>query len=162
MVRPTINSQKHIVQETLTSIAVGTVGNFLIANAVNNPDSSISTDVEVGTVIKAVYIELWLLSNAASITTATSAFMKLTAGTGLATNADMADLHNYSSKMNIFECHQGIVGEKDVNPVPFYRHWIKIPKGKQRIGINEKLSLAIRSITGTTDFCGLAIYKAYN
>ncbi len=160
--RPPINSVKHIVQETITSITVGTVGNFLVATAIASPGATTSTDVAVGTVIKAVYLELWLISDTSSVSTATTAFMKLTAGTGLATNADMADLHNYSSKMNIFENHQGIISGNAGNPQPFYRGWVKIPKGKQRLGINEKLSLAIRSITGTTDFCGLAVYKAYN
>ncbi len=84
---------------------------------------------------------------------------------GVGTNitaGEMAALDDYNNKKNIFYTTQGLVGDSNTNPAPLIRQWIKIPKGKQRFGLGDRLQFTILGLVDDIEFCGLAIYKAYN
>ncbi len=78
--------------------------------------------------------------------------------------ADATALHDYDNKKNILFTAQGLLTPNDGGQVPVLRGWYKIPKGKQRFGLKDKLSVAVRNNNATAidiNFCGLAIYKEY-
>ncbi len=161
--RPVIQSEKHIVQITLSEAMATNAENTNLVNVVDTPgDVSGPADVIRGTTVKAVYIELWVLATSQQPATVIVEVEKTIAGQGPPTFAIIQDTNGYGNKKNIFEFHQGIIGDANANPTPFFRHWVKIPKGKQRFGSGDKLRLIVSAITENTQFCGMAIFKAYN
>jgi len=155
-----IHSEKHIVQATLTSVPISTVVSSTIVAV--NQDGSVTTPptVSVGTDVSAVYVEIWVLGEGQQPTTITAIVYKTPAGATDIGNTDMANLHSYPNKKNIFYTTQGIVGDANSTPIPIIRQWIKIPKGKSRFGLGDRLVFSMRGITETTEYCGQFTYKA--
>jgi len=162
MVRPIIQSTKHYVQHTISTLATLTAITLVDVNArqllsVNTPD-----DVIEGSSVKAVFVEMWIrgeVANSAIVMT----FEKAAGGQPNATFTQLASgLGTYPNKKNVLYTTQGLVGEVGTNPIPFYRAWVKIPKGKQRFGLNDQFRINIANIgSGSVDFCGLTVYKSY-
>ncbi len=162
MVRPTVNSEKHIVQNVVFPVDTLTTVNLVLANAKSDPDGTVSTDVRVGATIKAVYCEYWLLSGGNTAGAIEMHLEKPTSGTNGPIFANSQSLHVYTNKKNIFYQTQGIVGDTNTNPIPFVRQWIKIPKGKQRMGLGDLIIFSFANFTtASVDVCGLTIYKEY-
>jgi len=161
--RPVINSQKRIVQTSLTSISAPNVVNLVLAEAKQDPTASAPQDVAVGSVIKAIYCEFWFTGASAQPPTMTVFLAKYPGGVAQIDATQIQDLNSWNNKNNILEMHQGIIGDSNANPVPMFRHWIKIPKGKQRFGISDRLILSIKAIiTDDVEVCGISIFKVYN
>ncbi len=160
--RPVINSQKRIVQQSLSSVSELGTGFVDIVDTKNAPTASASNEVVTGTVIKAVYVEMWLNTSSQEQGTATAIIFKAPSTSTNPGTASMADLNSWAGKKDIYEMHQGLLADDNANPIPVFRGWIKIPKSKQRFGLGDRLVFGIRSISGTTQFCGHFIFKAYN
>ncbi len=162
MVKPTINSEKHFRSITLTTVPENTVNNFLLIEAVAAPSQTF--EVRIGSVIKAVHIELWYLSDASQPTFQISTVEKIQSNATAPSTAQMSTLHTYTNKRNILETTQGLVGDSNTNPMPVFRHWIKIPKGKQRFALGDKfyINVAARGETNNDiEVCGMVIFKEY-
>jgi len=160
--RPVINSEKRIIQITQTNVAGGTVNNDVLVQT--DHDQGTGSDpriVPVGSVVKAIYVELWMLGDGQQPTTITTTIAKFPGGVAQWDSTAMLSLSNTSNKKNIFEMHQGFIGDANTNPVPFYRNWIKIPKGKQRFGLGDRIILSVNTIdpTNGAEYCGVVIYK---
>ncbi len=159
-----INSIKHFVPRTNTSITAGTVGAITIVDAVNAPASANTFDVLQGAVIKAVRNEIWIANtgSASSTTQAVIIIEKLVAGQSPATFTNMLNLGAYLNKKNILFTFQGILasilGSGAISPI---RDWLLIPKGKQRFGLGDKLVMSIASVSVNIATCGIFIYKEY-
>ncbi len=161
MVRPTITSEKHIVQRSLLAITGGTSATENIAVALADPGVS-GRDVKIGTTIKACFVEMWMQGSTTQLSTVIAIVEKTTNGAGGAQFANMTAMHSYVNKKNIFYTTQGLVGDSNTNPTPFLRQWIKIPKGKQRFGLGDALRFTIAiQTTDDVEQCGIFIYKAY-
>ncbi len=158
--RPPINSEKHIVQFPLDSVGSSALKQLTIAESVNVPASTVS-ECRVGAVIKAVYVEFWVNSDDAALASALATFEKVPGNSTSITYAQGNILHDYPNKKNIFEAHQGNVPPNVQQGIPLFRGWIKIPKGKQRMGLDDKLVVNFSGIGNGLNFCGLAIYKEY-
>ena len=158
--RPIIQSAKHIVQHSLDSIAIGTRNLIPIAVAKDAPNLADASDVAVGTTIKAVYCELWIMAPANQPGTQVSIFFKGTADVQISA-LEMADLHGYVNKKNIFYTTMGLIGDANSNPIPILRQWIKIPKGKQRMGLGDRLLMSVLAQVEGVEICGQFTYKAY-
>ena len=79
-----------------------------------------------------------------------------------ATLSDITSMNSYANKKNILYTTQGVLGDTNSNPIPAMRGWFKIPKGKQRFGLGDKLNLNITSLTADgMENCGIFIYKEY-
>ncbi len=159
MVRPTINSEKHIVQRTFLNAAVGTVRSLILAQATSSITNS--EDVRIGAVVKAVYVELWFAGEGAAAGTSICILEKLVAGQAAASTAQMLALHTYPNKKNVLFTHQGLTSFAAANAVPVMRGWYKIPKGKQRMGQGDTIQLTILSQVDGFNMCGVFIYKEY-
>lgn len=117
-----------------------------------------TASVEEGAVVKAVYIELWLNGTANQI--ATWVLVKRPASTLAPTVAQMTNLSTYENKKNIFISGQGLTPSGG-NQLAMFKGWYKIPKGKQRFGLGDVLSVTVNSTGGNAIICGLATYKEY-
>ncbi len=154
-----INSQKHIVQQTLDTVAMGSNTAYTLLVSTETPTSA--HHVPVGAVVKAIFVEWWSLSEAAQPGTSTQSVEKLKGGQSVMTFAQSQALHTYPNKANILEIHQGIIPDANSNPIPAFRGWVKIPKGKQRMALGDQLVLNVNSQTDVVEVCGICIYKSY-
>ncbi len=165
MVAP-INSIKHYVHRTNVNIASAAIQNNEVVSAVSVASVGANAqEVEEGAVVKAVYIEMWLLASGAtgSATQFVLTVEKKLAGAPNMTAAQILSLGSYPNKKNILYTTQGVLGNfVDGSPaVPIIRAWIKIPKGKQRFGLTDKLMLNITTVGTTMNVCGIFIFKEY-
>ncbi len=157
-----IVSRKHLVQHTqfTTASAAVTVNIDAVGQAVQNVN--VASEVIEGSVIKAVYVEIWLMS--ADTTAATFVMMceKAPSGAVAPNFTNMTTLDAYDNKKNILFTSQGLTSDVDGNPTPVVRQWIKIPKGKQRFGLEDRFRVNIAAIGSSALLgCGLTIYKSY-
>ena len=88
-------------------------------------------------------------------------FEKVPGGKPAMTAAQSADLSSYPNKNNVFFVSQGLYPADNQNPLPVMRGWFKIPKGKQRMALGDKLVINFHSQTNGIDACGISIYKEY-
>jgi len=162
MVRPTVNSRKHIFQLSPITQAVGTINNLVIAEAKQDVgDGTNTTDVIVGSVIKAVHIEMWCLSDDAMGFGSTNITVeKVPSAAPLMNFGNSQALFLYPNKNNVLYITQGLVADQNSTPLPFIRQWIAIPKGKQRMSLGDRIVVNLAGITGVTS-CLVMIYKEY-
>ncbi len=160
--RPPIHSRKHYVQTTLTQALTGAEVGITYISAVNPPSADLNVEVAEGAIVKAVFIELWVIGETAD-QFFTIIVSKLPGGVPQATITDMTNLFTWVNKKNIFYTSQGLAPNDGVGqPVPILRQWIKIPKSKQRFGLGDKLVMQVASRgDGTINFCGFSTYKEY-
>ncbi len=163
MVSP-INSIKHIINRSITGIASGTILNLTIAEGVVAPAVATTSDVIQGAIIKAVYFELWYVGSGTTgnVSAFTLTIERLMGGMVDQTFTQSQNLSAYTNKKNILYTTQALNSSRidGANPVPMVRGWVKIPKGKQRIGLDDKIMINISSI-GSGDVCGIFLYKEY-
>ncbi len=157
--KATINSQKHYNQIAAFAVTSGVRSQIILVEGKEDP-SVTAVDVREGAVVKAIYLECWI-SGVTAEKTAITAVIKLPGGgTIVPSFAEMQALNDYENKKNILEAHQGIAPTGG-NTVPFYRHWIKIPKGKQRIGLGDKIVLSVAALNTNVNVCMLSTFKEY-
>ncbi len=163
--RPIIHSKKHIVQISQGTTGQGAVGTTNVITA-QEAVSTTPDAVEVGATVKACYVEFWVSQDSASIVGSyTFVITKDPGGAQAPSTSEMAALHDYTNKKNILFTAQGLLTPNDGGQVPIVRGWYKIPKGKQRFGLGDRLRLTLRNNNATAidiNFCGLAIYKEYS
>ena len=162
MVRAMVHSRKHYAPMSLSTTVGEDITNRNIVIVTQSPALDDPTQVEPGTTIKAVHVEIWVLGSAQNIASFLVTLEKLESGADSMSFANSANLHQYNNKKNILYTTQGIVGENDANPVPLLRQWIAIPKGKQRFALGDKLVLNISNFSNDINFCGMFIFKSYN
>ncbi len=159
--RPPIHSVKHYVQTSLTTVTGGTGLNIPLAHAVALQNVNLNTEVPEGAVVKAVFVEMWVRSTELTPGTVLVSLVKTVGNTNMAF-ADAVALNDYDNKKNILYHTQGLTNENSTGAIPFVRQWFKVPKGKQRFGLGDKLSLFIASQAIIDNvICGFAIYKEY-
>ncbi len=158
--RPVIQSQKHIIQTPFSAISTGTRENILLIRALHVKDKDLAVEVVEGAIVKAIYIEMWL-QNSANDGHAILILEKVPQDTNGATFAEMGSLDSYINKKNILFTHEGLTSNDGVgNPLPVVRQWFKIPKGKQRFGLGDRLVLSISNPSSNNlNRCGCMIFK---
>jgi len=157
-----INSEKHITNQSLATVLSGTLTTKDIAIAVAVASKDASNEVEEGAVIKAIWPEIWLSTGLASgFGTATVTIEKLPSGLTPMTFTQSNNLGAYPNKKNILFTFQGLIPNYDSNPIAPGRGWLKIPKGKQRMGLGDKLVANYSAITNDLNTCGVYLYKEY-
>ncbi len=157
--RPIIVTEKHIVQHSIFTVAAGAITkkNIAICVAVAAKDSP--GEVDIGSRISAIYVEMWINSNAAAIGSCNITLEKLVAGGTAMTFTQSNNLSTYPNKKNIFYTTQGLSPSESGNPRLGIGGWFKIPKGKQRMGLGDIFAVNISAITGGIEACGFEIFK---
>lgn len=158
--RAPINARKHYVQTTLvTNDTAGSITQEIIVSGVAALSVNLPEEVTEGSLVKAIYFEYWVASNDASASTTVMTIQKYS-NSPVMTYAQSIALDTYGNKKNVFFVSQGITGDNE-HPLPLVRGWIKIPKGKQRIGLNDKIRISFSNISSTLSYCGFATFKSY-
>ncbi len=157
--RPRVNTKKHLVQASLATVAGGAVAVFSIIDAKTAPAAAQPDEVTEGAIISAVYVEMWISSDDAAQGTCIVTLEKRPSGLVAMTAAESAALNLYENKKNILHTFMGLVPTNVQYPMTAIKGWVKIPKGKQRFGIADKLILNIHGQSNGANFCGFAIYK---
>jgi len=159
-----INSIKHFVHQTILNVPSGTIANITVADAVNAPAVASSLQVNVGCIIKAVYIEMWYVATDASDTRSsfTLTVEKIPSGAPGMTFTNSSNLGAYLNKKNILYTTQGVSPSAITGgaSLPLLRQFISIPKGKQRMGQGDEIHVNVSSVGGAS-ICGIFIYKEY-
>ncbi len=159
-----IVSIKHILNQEDSAIASGAVRVVPIIVAVAQL-AAVATpqDVVEGSIIKAVHIEHWFKSTAASGSGCKFQLVieKVIAGQASITFAQMNNLNLYPNKKNVLYISQGIVGDLNTRTIPIFNDWIGIPKGKQRFGLGDEFTMTISSTNAASRSCGIVVYKEY-
>ncbi len=158
MPRIITQSIKHYVHTPATGIASGAALEIaLVSTIAKGAAVALASDVEEGTIVQAVYVEYWAKADNPNFTV-NAAIFKRPAGVVAPSFAQMANLGSYPNKKNILEFHQGLAPSGD-QVIALFRHWIAIPKGKQRMGLGDVVSIKV-SFTGSAgDICGFATFK---
>ncbi len=158
--RPVINTIKHYFQTPATGIASGAKLDIVVVSAIAKGGTrSNAFEVEEGAVIKAIYLEYWVKADNPNFTVVGLCY-KRPANVAGPTFTETNNLGSYPNKKNILEVHQGLAPSGD-QVLALFRHWVKIPKGKQRFGLLDKLSVTV-SFTGSAgDICGFSTFKEY-
>ncbi len=150
-----------MVPQTLATVAAGALLTLDLADAVNAPSANLAKEVREGAVIKAVFLEYWMTSDDATQGTTVVTLEKTIADASGMTAAESANLFTYRNKKNILHTFQGILGPNVQVPMPAIRGWFKIPKGKQRFGLRDKIRVNFLGQSNGANICGQAIYKEY-
>ncbi len=161
--KPIIHSVKHYVQFPIDQITTGLLQSIQLISSVESTIANSAFEIEEGTLVKAVFVELWL-HNTSNLGEEIVTITKDTNfGTG-PTFAEHATLFTYSNKKNILFTHQGLSSNDGVgNPVRVPVGWVKIPKSKQRFGLGDTLQLNISNVSANDlNRCGFATYKEYS
>jgi len=164
-VLPPINTIKHYVHLGNAAIANGAVLDYVIAEAVVAPAVANAFSVREGSVIKAVHIEVWVIGAGATGEDTQFALIlyKNPSGVTPITFAQTSNLGAYPNKKNILYTTQGVVSTltDGASAIPIVRGWFAIPKGKQRMGSDDSIRVAIASTGTILQRCGLSTYKEY-
>ncbi len=162
MVRPMVHSIKHYVQESLATVTGGGVNQIVVASAVSIDANNVVNEVTEGNSIKAVYMELWIRSASTTGSSGQMIFYKKIADATNASATDMAALGDWDNKKNILYTTMGLFNDVDADAITLFKGWIKIPKGKQRMGLGDRLVVSVFSPTIDAHICGFFTYKEYN
>ncbi len=162
--RAVIKSKKHVFQISQSTVGQAAVVNTIFVQA-QEATSTAPASVEEGAIVKACYVEYWVSQDSASVVGSyTVVLQKLPGSAANMVTGEMAAIHDYDNKKNILFTAQGLLTPNDGGQVPVLRGWYKIPKGKQRFGLNDRMVVTIRNNNATAidiNFCGLVIYKEY-
>lgn len=155
--RPRVNTEKHILQFSPTTVGLGAISNVLAVHAVAAP--ALSRDVREGAIVSAIYVEFWIHSDDAAAGSTVVTLEKVPALATPMTYAQSIVLNDYSNKKNILYTSQGLVPPNVQSGLPLIRGWFKIPKGKQRFGLGDKIIINISGISNGVVYCGHLQFK---
>ncbi len=158
-----INSVKHYIHVENATVASGARRGVVLIDATAAPATSAVEDVKEGAIIKAVFIESWVKSNASAGTDTKFQFQieKVPAGQVGVSFTQMNNLQTYDNKKNTLFFSQGVIGDLTTQAIPVVRQWFKIPKGKQRFGLGDRLIINVAATAAEINNCGFATYKEY-
>ncbi len=158
--KATINSTKHYIQTAASAIGNGAKLGIDVLDAVAKGTVRTATiEVDEGCIVKAMYLEYWVKADNPNFTV-TGFVCKLPSGVTAPTFTNSQNLQAWENKKNVFETHQGLAPSGD-QVMALFRHWIKIPKGKQRMGLGDRIQVSVSMAGSAGDICGIAIYKEY-
>ncbi len=154
--RPVINTEKHYVQSSLFAVASGALTQIVIAFA---DSGTAATSVRQGSVISAVYVEMWLTSDDAAAGSVICTLEKSPGSGAVMTVAESAALFSYDNKKNVLHTQMGLLGPNVQVPIAVIKGWFKIPKSKRRFGLEDALVLNIHGQSNGVSGCGFFTYK---
>ena len=160
MVAP-INSIKHYVNIENNQIASGAVLATNVVDAVATTSSA--EDVVEGSIVKAIFFERWIKSQAAAGEDTKFQYLieKVPSNQSSVTFAQMNTLDSYPNKKNVLFYSQGVIGDLTTQSIPVVRNWFLIPKGKQRMGFGDKITSTLSATSAVLQNCGFSTYKEY-
>ncbi len=156
--RPMVHTEKHYVQQSLFAVGSGAIVPFTIAQAIAAAPTS-ANHVREGATISAIYVEMWLTSDDAAAGTCIVTLEKLPGSATAMTTVESASLSAYDNKKNVLHTQMGLLGPNVQVPIAVIKGWFKIPKGKQRMGLEDSFVLNIHGQSNGCAGCGFFTYK---
>ncbi len=155
--RPVVNTEKHIIQNSFFTVASGALTSIVISQAVAAPTSR--EHVREGAKISAIYLEYWITTDDGVIGTTITTMEKRPAGAAVMTAAQSALLNDYLNKKNVFYTQMGLTPPNVMYPMSTIKGWFKVPKSKQRQGLGDKIVINFHGQSNGINVCGFALYK---
>ncbi len=157
-----VHSIKHYVQFSISTVTAASVTTLVVALAVARDQNNIVSEVDEGNSIKAIYVELWARAGSTTPSSGQMIIYKSPSDTSNPNTTDMAALGDWDGKKNIFYTTMGLFNDQDADAIALYKGWLKIPKGKQRMGLGDELKISVFTPTIDLQICGFATYKEYS
>ncbi len=157
--KPHVHTEKHIVQSPQFNVTASSLTQVIIAEGVAVVNKDFVSEVEEGSTISAIYCEYWESGGGSGLGFGISTIEKLPGGLPTQTFTQSLNLNSYPNKKNIFYTFEGLIPEISANPIPIIRKWLKIPKGKQRMGLGDKIAINFTSDGSVKVICGFSLYK---
>ncbi len=156
-----INTEKHIHQNPSFVVAASSLTGVNVVDSVAVANKDAPNEVAEGNSVKAVYCEYWTVANQSANDFGIMVIEKLPGGGTPMTFTQANNLNTYPNKKNILLTFEGLLPPNTQNPIPFVKGWIKIPKGKQRFGLGDRLRINFASSAGGLEICGFVVFKEY-
>ncbi len=158
-----INTVKHYVHFTNSTVASGAGRAMVHVDAAVAPATGTAADVKEGAIIKAVYVEQWIKSNATAGNDTQFMLLieKVPINAAAIGAAQLLNVGAYTNKKNVLYFTQGVIGDLTTQALPVHRGWVKIPKSKQRFGLSDRLVVTVGSVGTGIQSCGFSTYKEY-
>ncbi len=154
--RPVIHSRKEIVDGTFLAVTAATVTNVLVADAINDYVGTVGS-VEVGSVIKSIYLFVQVLPTAG---TANVDFYVIKRPNGIVDPVPGA-VGGTSARKYVLHEEKGIPGNAADGAYPLtFKGVVRIPRGRQRMGEGDDIRVVIRG-ADIYNACVKCIYKVY-
>lgn len=154
-----IMSIKHYRQDTVSTVALGAIVTKTPVSAVAAP--STSSEVKEGSIVKALYLEYWVTSDDTAQGSFVVTVEKVPASATTQTYAQSIALHTYPNKKNILYTTMGLNNATPGVAMPILKQWVAIPRGKQRMGLGDKIVVNFSGISNGMNLCGFVTYKEY-
>ncbi len=156
--RPTINTEKHVV---VTNQPVATTNTeFIVAKAVTAPSNTITTDCHRGGHIKAIWVSLDFCGLAASgVLQNIMVYLIKNPGANLTPPGVLAVGSSNEKKFVIKQWFAMTMRNQEGNPPYHWEGWVKVPKLYQRMGTDDTWVLVHGANTATGHFAVECIYK---
>ncbi len=155
--RPVINTEKHIIQNSLFVVGSGAITPIPLIVAVAAP--SARQEVREGSKVSAIFLEYWVSTDDAASGTNIFTLEKRSGGQPAMTAAQSGLLNSYPNKKNVFHIQMGLTPTNVQYPMASIKGWFKIPKSKQRFGLDDTLVINFHGQSNGINVCGNAIYK---
>ncbi len=164
-----VNSLKHIV-ETNGAVSGAAASLTDVINTVDNPASSVSNAVHVGSTVHAIYLRVEVVG-ATSAGGVDNIYMGVFKNPANDLTPPVLDTVGLTDKRKFF-IHQEMIMLTPRNlstepgfPRTMFKGVIAIPKGYKRNGIDDRLQVVLQHRTGestqVTNFCIECIYKEF-
>ncbi len=153
-----INSVKNIVDGTFLTVAAATVTTVQLATAVNTYAGGVA-DVPIGAKVSSIYLFLQIQQQA--VNSNVDWYIFKNPGNTIAAPAVPGATGGSPMRKWILHEEKGIPGPVNNGSPPLtFRGVIRIPKGKQRWGEDDRLTIRMRG-AAAYDACVKCIYKFY-
>ncbi len=160
-----INTVKHYVHRQNTATVSAGLASIVAVDAVVAPATASADQVKEGSIVKAIFFELWILSQGATGTFVQFDLIieKVPSNLASVTAAQLVNLGSYTNKKNILYATQGIIASAVDGQAafPLLKGWQLIPKGKQRMGLGDRIVMSFTPTGQTCNNCGLMVYKEW-
>ncbi len=156
-----LNVVKSIKNSGVDSGSVGTsISAEQICNAVANPDNTVTTEVENGCKIKAIWLSLDFCGLAASgVLQVINCYLFKNTGANLTPPSPFAVGASNEKRWVIKEWSAMTMRNQDGNPPYHWEGWIKIPRVHQRMATNDTWTLQFITDTGAGHELVKWVYK---
>ncbi len=159
--RPVINSLKNdfiVIDVTGTALRAA-----ILAKAVDNPATTVSSDVKNGSVIKAIWVSLDFCGlDSTGVQQTTGVYLFKNPGANLTAPSAFSVGNSNEKRFVIKSWTQMTMRNQDGNPPYHWEGWIKIPKKYQRMATDDLWVLQYQvSPTGAGHLSAHTIYKYY-
>ncbi len=157
-----VNRIKHVIdiQNALTAASGRTE---VIADTVDNPDTTLPTQVETASTINAIYLTIEVTRVGTTSDVLANFYIHIAKNPG--NNLTMPEANVVGASDNRkYIIHQEMVmlqGTNAGNPRTVFKGVIVIPRGYRRNGIDDRLALRLFSPGVAVNYCFQAIYKEF-